>query len=309
MTKTILILAIPSVIVLLMLIPISNVYAVPITTIFSSGLDGSGNPLAGGASDTHYEVVETGSQAVVRTTLPITYFPNNANSQWIWENANGLPVNVVRTFKTTFDLTGMDPSTAQIAMSVGVDNQLLDIEINGASTGQQLLGVVVGNFATLHPFSINSGFQPGINTLEFIVQDDGVASAFRVEITSATANLEVDIDIKPGSDPSSVSCKNLKGTVPVAVFGSADFDVTTIDLSTLELNGVPVTEEHDTRHIEDLDNDGFDDAILHLDKAGVCGATSSAVDYPLKESADATLTGSNADGGFTGLGDIRIVNR
>jgi len=62
-------------------------------------------------------------------------------------------------------------------------------------------------------------------------------------------------------------------------------------------------------HIDDINNDGFDDAVLHLDKAGVCGATSNEVDYPLKASADATLTGSNADGDFEGIGDIRIVKR
>ena len=121
--------------------------------------------------------------------------------------------------------------------------------------------------------------------------------------------IQVDIDIKPGSNPSSVSCNNTKGTVPVAIFGSANFDVSTIDLSSLELNGVEVTEKHTTIHIENLNDDGFDDAVLHLDKAGVCAATSDDGDYPLKESADATLTGSNADGDFEGTGDIRIVKR
>ena len=120
---------------------------------------------------------------------------------------------------------------------------------------------------------------------------------------------EIQIDIKPGSDPSSVSCKNLKGNVPVAVFGSNTFDATTIDLTSLELNGVPVTEVHNKIHLEDLNNDGFDDAVLHLDKAGVCKATLDNDEYPLKESADATLTGSNADGDFEGIGDIRIVKR
>ena len=114
------------------------------------------------------------------------------------------------------------------------------------------------------------------------------------------------IDIKPGSDPSSVSCKNNRGSVPVAVFGSANFDVSTINLGSLVLNGVPVTETHDTRHIEDKNGDEFPDAVLHLEKAGVCDATSAA---PLKESVDATLTGSNGDGAFEGIGDIRIVNR
>ena len=129
----------------MLLIPTSSVFADPISTLFSSGLDGSGNPLGGGESDTHYEVVETGTQAVVMTFIPGVYFANDANSKWIWENSNGLPTNVVRTFRTTFDLTGMDPSTAQIDMSVGTDNQLLDIKINGISTGHKLLGVVLGN--------------------------------------------------------------------------------------------------------------------------------------------------------------------
>jgi len=63
--------------------------------------------------------------------------------------------------------------------------------------------------------------------------------------------VDVDIDIKPGSDPSSVNCKKIKGGVPVAIFGSDTFDVSTIDLGTLQLNGVDVTEIHDKIHIED----------------------------------------------------------
>ncbi len=119
--------------------------------------------------------------------------------------------------------------------------------------------------------------------------------------------VDVDIDIKPGSDPSSVNCKNSKGTVPVAVFGSATFDVSTIDLNFLQLNGVDVVEVHDKLHIDDLNNDGFDDAVLHLDKAGVCDATS---DYPLKDSEPATLIGSTTSGQpFEGTNDISIVKR
>jgi len=117
----------------------------------------------------------------------------------------------------------------------------------------------------------------------------------------------VDIDIKPGSDPSSVSCKNTKGSVPVAIFGSANFEVSTINLNSLKLNGEDVDEVHDKLHIKDLNNDGFDDVVLHLDKAGVCDATSDAT---LKDTVDAALTGFTTGGqAFTGIGDIRIVNR
>jgi hypothetical protein len=85
--------------------------------------------------------------------------------------------------------------------------------------------------------------------------------------TPFSPSIEIQIDIKSGSDPSSGSCKNSKGSVPVAVFGSANFDVSTIDLSSLELNGVPVTEVHDKLHIEDLNNDGFDDTVLQITSA------------------------------------------
>jgi len=122
--------------------------------------------------------------------------------------------------------------------------------------------------------------------------------------------VDVDIDIKPGSDPSSVNCKSAKGSVPVAVFGSNTFDVSTIDLIFLELNGVAVTEVHNKIHIEDLNDDGFNDAVLHLDNVGVCDATSNSGDYPLKKSRDATLIGSTTSGQpFEGTSDIRIVKR
>jgi hypothetical protein len=50
---------------------------------------------------------------------------------------------------------------------------------------------------------------------------------------------EVPIDIKPGSYP---NCFNINGNgvIPVAILGSADFDVTQIDVDTLEFAGLEV---------------------------------------------------------------------
>ena len=125
--------------------------------------------------------------------------------------------------------------------------------------------------------------------------------------------VSVEIDIKPGSYPSSVKCKNDKGSVPVAVFGSDTFDVATIDLSTLELtydeeDPVIVTEVHNVIHVQDKNDDGYDDAVLHLDRAGICDAIEEA---PKKQEVDVTLSGStteNPSQDFEGIGDITIVN-
>ncbi len=53
---------------------------------------------------------------------------------------------------------------------------------------------------------------------------------------TSSAQVAVDIDIKPGSDPNSINLKS-KGVIPVAILGSAIFDVTYVDVTTLVFAG------------------------------------------------------------------------
>ena len=155
-----------------------------VTTLYSTGLKADGTPQVGGFADAHYVVVENGLvSALVLSNPPSSYFANNAQSQWIWQQADGLPVNVTRTFRTTFDLTGFDHTTASIAGLWGTDNTGEDILINGVSTGIALPGVAQSNYRQLHAFSIVKDFQAGINTLDFRVRDTGALSAFRAQLT------------------------------------------------------------------------------------------------------------------------------
>lgn len=151
--------------------------------LFNTGVDNAGNALApNNATDPHYTVVENGNAQAITYYNP-GYVPNDANSAWIWENGNGLPTNVIRTFQTTFDLTGYDPATAAINGLWGADNLGLDILINGVSTGNTSPG-----FFSLVSFSINSGFVQGLNTLRFVVSDVGTVGAFRVDEVTLTAD-------------------------------------------------------------------------------------------------------------------------
>jgi len=91
----------------------------------------------------------------------------------------------------------------------------------------------------------------------------------------------VDIDIKPGSDPNSINTKS-KGVVPVAILGSATFDVTDVDVTTLAFgpSGTASPTHDPAGHLEDVNNDGFIDLVTHYkqkDTGLASGDTSACI--------------------------------
>jgi len=168
--------------------------AAPIPGLFNTGTDASNVALVGGngVTDPHYAVlsstiggVATGVQAV--TYLNGAYAANDANSRWISHSANGSPGNGTTTFRLSFDLTGLDPTTAAISGSWGADNSGR-IFLNGVDTGVTRIG-----FNTLAAFSINTGFAAGVNTLDFAITDSGPPLGFRVDDFAGTADPRVEV--------------------------------------------------------------------------------------------------------------------
>ncbi|HXG74192.1 MAG TPA: DUF642 domain-containing protein [Candidatus Nitrosotenuis sp.] len=121
-------------------------------------------------------------------------------------------------------------------------------------------------------------------------------------VSVVVATLQSEIDIKPGSDPNSINCKS-KGVVPIGIISGGQFDATTIDISTLTLNGNPTAEAHGRLHIEDINGDAVADAVVHVSTADMCAATTSV------GTESVTVAGSNANGMFEGTDDVRIVKR
>jgi hypothetical protein len=128
---------------------------------------------------------------------------------------------------------------------------------------------------------------------------DGVArcdiGAYEYERTPILA---IEIDIMPGSERNSVNPR-ARGVIPVAVLGSATFDVTIVDDRSLRFGpgGAPIA--HRRAHLEDVNLDGIVDLMLHFrtrETGIVC------------ENDTATLTGETLDGQrLEGIDSLRPV--
>ena len=117
--------------------------------------------------------------------------------------------------------------------------------------------------------------------------------------------IEVEIDIKPGSDPNSINLKS-KGVIPVAILTTPDFDATTVDGTTVKFGPDETGPVHDlsnpavvVEHQQDVDGDGDIDYVFHFrtQHAGIAPGDT-----------EATLTGQTY-GGFTieGTDSVRTI--
>ncbi len=122
------------------------------------------------AVDPHYTLIQAlggfGPNAFVASPRPVTWVPNQPVSQWISPDGISTPLlSGLYVYRLTFDLTGLDPSTAMISgLWTADDNSRVVLNGNfGAGIVQTT------TFSQFDSFSFNSGFVPGINTLDFRV--------------------------------------------------------------------------------------------------------------------------------------------
>lgn len=84
------------------------------------------------------------------------------------------------------------------------------------------------------------------------------------------AHMMVNIDVKPGSDPNSINLKS-KGLIPVALFGSAAFDIDQVDTNTVRFG--PMDHHMDGGaaavkvNVDDVNLDGYPDLVFYFKPA------------------------------------------
>lgn len=151
-------------------------------------------------------------------------------------------------------------------------------------------------------------------TLEFEDLDPGV-SFDNIEI--CVLPLTVNVNVHPNSDPNPLNLSS-GGSTPVAIFGSAEFDVTEIIISTLtfadsgvktvgkafrELCSISDIGSYDEAFFDNLgDPDGYDDIVCHFLTAEIVGVP-DGTDLPIKVQGD--LIGG---GKFEGTDLVKVKN-
>ncbi len=176
----------------------------PIATLFGTGFDNSGQLLAAGQVDPNWTITgpagPSGAFVVVSDGFPIPpWLANDAQSQWIstqpTNNNNGPPGDY--TYQTTFDLTGYVPDLAELSFTMTADDQIIDVLINGQSTGKSYTGF--GGISA--PQAITTGFVGGVNTLSFVVRNGEMLdnpTGFRVALSGTAQPLRANTELLLG---------------------------------------------------------------------------------------------------------------
>lgn len=173
-------------------------FADPIT------IHSTGEGLPTGVVDPNYPLLASSpTGAGPAYTLPPYlpgWVPPPGNTQWINPNLNGGSApGGDYDYQTTFSLTNLDPLTAVLSGEWAADNSGYIVLNNVVAIGPGTSIPDPFGFRQLTPFSITSAggnvFNPGLNTLDFIVHNDGDVTGLLVEI-SGTAS--------PTPEPSSL---------------------------------------------------------------------------------------------------------
>ncbi len=166
----------------LLISAVGNLHAakIQIPGLYPTGVDNDGNVLSYGEEEIHYILTsypgDYSSAPTIKVIKPHSswwWYDDNTEPKAAWIGPSGSdksdPVGWY-SYTLTFNLTGYDPTTVVITGSWASDNESY-IYLNGSDTGisNKYDNDNKKSFRELSKFTINSGFNNGINILEFRV--------------------------------------------------------------------------------------------------------------------------------------------
>jgi hypothetical protein len=261
-----------------------GVYSSGATPIYTQ----SGITLAGGEG---WKQIDLSSPITLHSWKDYTFIvdaPSPVRQQCSLTNGGGVFGGTVnnncsigyKVHTTTADATGL-------TLELFNGNTVSGSALAYTQSGITLPGGYGDEFVTLTtPFPVTNGSQytfqidvpspvgikcGGITTGEWAWMDGIFATtcAIRHEvfIEPAGSGLTVQVDIKPGGYPNCIKAGS-RGRTPVAILGTADFDITTVDPATVILgDGTDEVSPIRWAGNEDVNEDGFLDLVFHFSTA------------------------------------------
>lgn len=190
------------------------------------------------------DFINNGRPGATRTTILFSDGQSSASAAINAANnaaANNVTVNTVflgssssgaslmqqiATITGGFFLQTTDPDSLPKLFGEGPVTGIIGVEVNG-----QPANLAAGTF------DIDLCLACGPNTITAVATaTDGTTGSAEITVTRI-CEIEVPLDIKPTSCPNPLNPKS-NGVVPVAILGTADFDVTQIDPASIRLEGL-----------------------------------------------------------------------
>ena len=160
--------------------------AAPIT-VHNTGVDATDTLVAPGAQTTFWTLLSApdGAAETVGSDpfrFNCCYVADSGVSAWVSPSASGAAsVGGIYVYELLVNLATFDLSTVSITGMFSTDNDGF-IRVNG---GANAATTGFADFGALHPFTLNSGFVQGFNSIQVGVNNGGNPTAFRVEFSSA----------------------------------------------------------------------------------------------------------------------------
>jgi len=232
-------------------------------------------------------------------------------------NLPSTPPNPGANHRVWFDRDGVDQWQARNLLAVdggtyntgGTYDIIITLRADSSSSGTAYMTInslnqgfeTDGNWNTMELSPAGMTFTGDMTQMQVFYGLYGYGATHSVTfeditVTGCLATIEVEIDIKPGSDPNSINLKS-KGVVPVAVLTTDDFDASNVDPETVVFAGASPMRWT----MEDVDGDDDDDMLFHF-KTQELNLT--------EDSTEATLTGEAYIGQpVKGTDTVNIVPR
>lgn len=164
-------------------------------TAHNTGASGNVN---GSFQDTQWQVSTNGGssffQAYQVQNPPSWAWAVSGNSSWISSTLSGSGGGGSYLFRTFIDLTGYDPTSANLTFRCAYDNSFFGATLNGNGTGNSCGFHNLGTSQTLA-----SGWVSGVNELRFSVGGDNTTDGLVVTDMNIRANAAVVATPEPAS--------------------------------------------------------------------------------------------------------------